>query len=125
LSLRGPRGLDALFKNTELLVTHYAGKKTVRPAKYACMYEAQIDNIGNDFLAGKPTEVVTFKSREDVFSLFPKDYKFVVFDKGDSYTGSYELVEMNRVINFGMISRYDVVAYPAERETQILHRTAR
>jgi FkbM family methyltransferase len=77
-------------------------------------------------LTVKPTEPSTFKSREELLSVFPKNYKFLTFDSSsDLYTGFYQLSDLNRIINFSVLSRYDVVAYPAEKENQIPHRSAR
>jgi FkbM family methyltransferase len=69
-----------------------------------------------------PSQAITFKSMEDILSVFPKGYEFSVIDPAsDLFTGSYRLIEVNEKVNFNfaVVGRFDVVAYPAERKGQI------
>jgi FkbM family methyltransferase len=64
-----------------------------------------------------------FKNETEVRNVFPKDYEFLVFDQFcDPYTGFYQLDEFRREV-FDMLSRYRVVAYPAEKRDLIPRRS--
>ena len=76
-------------------------------------------------LTVNPAAPLNFRRREEIFSVFPKDYKFLVFSDGDPYTGFYELRDMDPAIDFDSAAQYNVVAYPAEKEHQVPRRSSR
>jgi hypothetical protein len=63
-----------------------------------------------------PGATTTIKTREELASLFPESYDFLVFSNtGDSATGAYVLRSMDGAIRFDSKEQYDVVAYPIEK----------
>jgi uncharacterized protein YdiU (UPF0061 family) len=65
-----------------------------------------------------------FSSADDIRSVFPKDYEFLVFSKWDFYTGFYELAELKAMARFDAKTVYNAVAYPKEKKDQLAWKSA-
>jgi hypothetical protein len=80
--------------------------------------------IGTDFIgttvAVDPTSSVSVKSKDELISLLPNNYEFVVFsEKNDAWTGEYFLQPLTDILQFNRAEQYDVVAYPREKKNSI------
>ena len=63
-----------------------------------------------------PAATTTIKTREELVSLFPESYDFLVFSNtSDSAAGMYLLQSMDGAIRFDSKEQYDLVAYPMEK----------
>jgi FkbM family methyltransferase len=74
-------------------------------------------------LTTKPSSPVSFKSMDEIVTIFPHGYKFLVIcpygsGRCDEWTGRYYLAESGE-INFTIDSQRNMVAYPAEMESDI------
>jgi FkbM family methyltransferase len=67
-----------------------------------------------------PKSAVSIKSKEELISLFPEKYEFLVFsENGDLMTGAYSLEPSSRLLRFDTKQQFDVVAYPIESKNSI------
>ena len=67
-----------------------------------------------------PKSPVSIKSKDELTSLFPDKYEFLVFsEKNNAWTGEYFLQPITDVLQFDRPQQYDVVAYPLERKKNI------
>jgi len=64
---------------------------------------------------------VSIKSKNELVSLFPDGYEFLVFsDKNNASTGEYFLEPITEALRFDKAQAYDMVAYPIEKKKAIL-----
>lgn len=64
-----------------------------------------------------------FGSMAEIVNTFPSGYKFSVIKDLDLYTGAYELIPADSVINFtSKHEQHNIVAYPLEKEKRISFR---
>ena len=76
-------------------------------------------------LTVNPQSAISIQNREDLQSLFPSKYGFVFFSKGsDVDTGAYSFSPGDQ-IRFDTRIRYDIVAYPLEKESRLFRNGAR
>ena len=76
-------------------------------------------------LSVNPQSLISIKDREDLQSLFPPQYGFVFFGTGtDADTGAYGFSPGDQ-IRFDARIRYDIVAYPLEKESPLLRNGSR
>jgi hypothetical protein len=72
-----------------------------------------------------PQSPISIKNKEDLQSLFPLQYGFVLFGTGtDADTGAYGFSPDDQ-IRFDTRMRYDIVAYPLEKEIPLLRSGSR
>jgi FkbM family methyltransferase len=63
---------------------------------------------------------VSIKNKDELVSLFPKGYEFLVFsDKNNASTGEYFLEPITEALRFDKAQAYDMVAYPIEKKKAI------
>ena len=63
---------------------------------------------------------VSIKSKDELVSLFPEGYEFLVFsDKNNASTGEYFLEPITEALRFDKAQAYDMVAYPIEKKKAI------
>jgi FkbM family methyltransferase len=72
-------------------------------------------------LSVDPKKPLSIKSKDELASLFPEGYEFLVFaDKNDASTGAYFLETVSQILRFDRTEQYDMVAYPIEKKKAIL-----
>lgn len=76
-------------------------------------------------LSVNPQSPISIKNKEDLQSLFPPQYGFVLFGTGtDADTGAYGFSPDDQ-IRFDARMRYDIVAYPLEKEIPLFRSGSR
>ena len=76
-------------------------------------------------LTVNPQSSISIKNKDDLQNLFPPQYRFVFFGAGtDADTGAYSFSPGDQ-IRFDTRSRYDIVAYPVEKENPLFHNGSR
>jgi hypothetical protein len=69
-----------------------------------------------------PKSPVSIKTKEELVSLFPARYEFLVISKrSDPVTGRYFLEPTDGNVNFDAEKQHDLIAYPTERKNSISH----
>jgi FkbM family methyltransferase len=74
-------------------------------------------------LSVDPKKPLSIKSKDELDSLFPQGYEFLVFsDKRieNASTGAYYLKPAVQALRYDTAEQYDVVAYPKEKKKNIL-----
>ncbi len=67
-----------------------------------------------------PKNAVSIKSQDELVSLFPEKYEFLVFsEEGNPMTGAYSLEPSTELLRFDIKRQFDMVAYPIERKNSI------
>jgi len=68
-----------------------------------------------------PKKPISIKSTDELASLFPEKYEFLVFSGiYDERTGAYSLEPTAGIVQFDKAVQYDMVAYPIEKKKAIL-----
>jgi len=74
-------------------------------------------------LSVDPKKPLSIKSTDELVSLFPQGYEFLVFSDKDiknASTGAYSLKPAVQELQYNTAEQYDVVAYPKEKKKNIL-----
>jgi FkbM family methyltransferase len=68
-----------------------------------------------------PKSAVSIKSTEELFGLFPDNYKFLVFNDNliNRLSGKYILESIDKIIRFDVAEQHDIIAYPIEKNKYI------
>jgi FkbM family methyltransferase len=76
-------------------------------------------------LSANPQSPVSIKSNDELLSLFPENYEFLVFsERSDLLTGAYVLEPINGVLRFDKVEQHDIVAFPTEKQKFITRQRA-
>ena len=71
-------------------------------------------------LSANPKSPLSIKNNEELRSLFPEKYEFLIFsDRSDPMTGTYVLDPISGLLRFDQVEQYDLVAYPIEKQAFI------
>jgi FkbM family methyltransferase len=71
-------------------------------------------------LSVDPKRPISIKSQDELTSLFPEKYEFLVFsEKNDPSTGAYLLEPSTEKLRFDTELQFDVVAYPIEKKKSV------
>jgi FkbM family methyltransferase len=71
-------------------------------------------------LSVDPKRPISIKSQDELTSLFPEKYEFLVFsEKNDPLTGAYLLEPSTEKLRFDTELQFEVVAYPIEKKKSV------